>query len=109
MRKMKFKPEYLKLLKMGKKRSTIRLEKKYREGEVIYLADTSGRIYGKARISRIIEKPLNELDDVDALIDGFEDLQELKNALSDIYGEISDKQIIYIYYLDIIGWWREPT
>ena len=107
MRKMKFKPEYLKLLVSGRKRSTIRLERKYREGEVVYIADTSGRIYGKARIIRVQEKPIKSLNKADALIDGFEDVRELREALYDIYGKLSRDKKIYIYYLEILGWWRE--
>jgi hypothetical protein len=107
MRKMKFKPKYLKLLINGKKRSTIRLEKKYREGEVVYIADTDGRIYGKARIIRIQEKSIKNLNKADAVIDGFEDVRELREALYDIYGKLSRDKKIYIYYLEILGWWKE--
>jgi len=107
MRKMKFKPEYLKLLVSGRKRSTIRLDKKYREGEVVYITDTNGRIYGKARIKRIQEKTIRSLNSADAIIDGFEDVRELREALYDIYGKLSRDRKIYIYYLEILGWWKE--
>ena len=107
MRKMKFKPEYLKLLVSGRKRSTIRLDKKYREGEVVYIADTDGRIYGKARIKRVQEKTIRSLNSADAIIDGFEGVRELREALYHIYGKLSRDRKIYIYYLEILGWWKE--
>jgi len=106
MRKIKFKPEYIKLLKSGRKRSTIRLEKKYRVGEVVYIADTNGRVYGKARIVGIIEKSIKDLNRSDALIDGFKSIKELNKALKNIYGSMNRERKVYIYYLDIIGWWR---
>jgi len=107
MRKIKFKPEYLKLLREGRKRSTIRLERKYKVGEIVYIADMNGRVYGKAKITKIVEKSLGKLNESDAVIDGFEDLKGLKRALANIYGDIASNKKVYIYYLEVIGWWRE--
>lgn len=105
---MKFKPEYLKLLKLGRKRTTIRMEKKYRMGEVVYIADTNGRIYGKALIEDVREKRLEELTDSDAIIDGFSGLTELLLKLREIYGDIPRSQKLYIFTLKILNWSRNP-
>ncbi len=107
-RKLKFKPEYLRLLKEGRKKTTIRLEKKYRVGETVYLADTNGRIYGKAVIEDIVEKKLGELTNSDALVDGFENLAELLTILREIYGEVGRDRILYIYHIKVLNWSRNP-
>jgi len=107
-RKLKFKPEYLRLIREGRKKSTIRLEKKYRVGETVYLSDTNGKIYGKAVIEDVIEKRFDELTERDAIIDGFNGLASLYNILRDIYGEISGDTTIYIYYIKVLRWIRNP-
>ncbi len=107
-RKMKFKAEYLDLLKKGRKKTTIRMEKKYELGETVYIADTNGKIHGKAVIEDIIEKNVGSLTDRDAVIDGFEDLDSLKKALKDIYGDVDDEQKLYIYHLKILRWKDQP-
>jgi len=107
-RKMKFKQEYLKLLKLGRKRTTIRMEKKYRLGEVVYIADTNGKIYGKALIEDVKVKRLMDLSDSDAVIDGFKNLADLLITLKDIYGDIPRDQKLYIFSLKILNWSRDP-
>jgi len=103
-RKMKFRPEYLELLRSGRKRTTIRLEKKYGLGETVYIADTNGKIYGKAVVEDIVEKSLEKLSERDALIDGFESLEELRTILRDIYGDLPSDTKVYIYHLKILSW-----
>ena len=107
-RKLKFKPEYLRLLKDGRKRTTIRMEKKYRVGETVYIADTNGRIYGKAVIEDVREKRLGDLTYSDAVIDGFDSLEDLMDIIRQIYGDIDRNKTVYIYHLKILGWRRQP-
>jgi len=103
-RKLKFKPEYLTQLITGRKKTTIRMERKYTLGETVYIADTNGRIYGKAVVDNIVEKELSRLTEEDAIVDGFNSLDELLRALGEIYGELPPDQKIYIYHLKILRW-----
>ncbi len=96
-RKLRFRDEYIPLILTGRKRSTIRLEKKYDVGDTVYLvSQTTGRIFGKAKITNIIEKRLDELSDEDAWRDGFKDKYTLIEALKSIYGNLPDDTKVYI-------------
>ncbi len=104
LKKLKFKEEYIPLILAGRKRTTIRLEKKYEVGDIVYISDTKGNIIAKAEITRVIAKKLSELNENDAIRDGFMSIEELKNALTEIYGYISDDREVYIYFFRIKGW-----
>lgn len=106
-RHLKFKNEYLRGLLSGHKRTTIRREKKFDEGEIVYITDLSGRVYGRAFISRITPKKVGELNDVDAINDGFNSLGELLNALESIYGKLNKDDILYVYHIDILEVYRD--
>ena len=96
-RKLKFRDEYIPLILTGRKTSTIRLEKKYNVGDTVYLvSQTSGRIFGKAKIVSITEKRVNELSDEDAWRDGFKDKYALIEALKSIYGDLPEDSKVYI-------------
>ncbi len=106
-RHLKFKPEYLRDLLSGRKRTTIRREKKYDEGEVVYVCDLKGRVYGRAFIYRVDSKRVGELSDEDARRDGFRDLGELLRALTNIYGKLDKNDVIYIYHLEVLEVYRD--
>lgn len=106
-RHLKFKDEYLRDLLRGRKYTTIRRERKFDEGEIVYITDLRGRVYGRAFISRIIPKKVGELNEEDALKDGFMCLDELLGALERIYGKLNKEDIVYIYNIDILEVYRD--
>ena len=97
-RRLKFRDEYIPLILSGRKKTTIRAKAKYFKGELVDVTDLSGNVHGEAVISNIVEKKFSELTDKDAVKDGFLDLEELKTALRDIYGDLDDDSILYIYH-----------
>lgn len=103
-KKLRFRDEYIPLILIGRKRATIRLNKKnYRVGDIVYLvAQNTGRIFGKARIIDIKQKKLSELSDEDAKLDGFRDKHVLIEALESIYGELSEDTNVYIIEFKVI-------
>lgn len=108
-RHLKFKDEYLRGLLRGRKCTTIRREKKFDEGEIVYITDLRGRVYGRAFISRVVVKRVGELDEYDALNDGFRNLGELLAALEGIYGKLNKDDFVYIYYLDLLEVYRDVS
>jgi len=98
LRHMKFRDEYIPLILEGVKRSTIRLDRKYRVGETLYVTSVKkGKRYCKIKILDIYRKRLSELTDEDAHMDGFSSREELISALKKIYGDISDDTVLFIY------------
>ena len=81
---IEFKGKYKKLLTSGKKRSTIRRRCYVREGEDVFV-HCGGKIIGKAKILKIEEKRLEELDDSVARAEGFKNREELINEIKKIY------------------------
>ncbi len=106
-RHLKFKLEYLRDLIKGRKHTTIRRERKYDEGEIVYITDLKGRVYGRAFISRVEEKRIGDLSDDDARRDGFNSLRELIHALENIYGRLDSRDVIYIYHLEVLEVFRD--
>ena len=81
---IEFKGKYKKLLTSGKKRSTIRKRCYVREGEDVFV-HCGGKIIGKAKILKIEEKKLEELDNSIAMVEGFKNRDELINEIKRIY------------------------
>ena len=98
-KKLKFRKEYIPLILSGRKRTTIRMKGKYSRGEVVDISDLRGRVHGEAVISGVEVKKFSELDDEDAVRDGFINVEELKDALRDIYRGIGEDSLVYIYHL----------
>lgn len=97
-RRLKFRDEYIPLILSGRKRTTIRAKAKYSKGELVDVTDLKGKVHGEAVISKIVEKRFSELTDKDAIKDGFLDVDGLKTVLRDIYGDLDDDSILYIYH-----------
>ena len=102
MKHLKFRDEYIPLVLGGLKKTTIRDKLKYRVGEIVYIADLRGNVYCRARITRIDDKYISELSEEDALRDGFKSLDELREALKEIYGELDESRKVYIIHFKII-------
>ena len=103
-KKLRFRDEYIPLILTGRKRSTIRLERKrFKVGDTVYLVSQStGRVFGKAKITNIVKKKLYELSDDDARRDGFRDKFTLIEALKSIYGDIPNTANIYIIEFKVL-------
>lgn len=104
LKKLRFRDELIPLILSGRKRATIRLgTKSLSEGEVVYIAsETTGRVFGKARITRIVQKKLSELSDEDARMDGFRDRIALLEALKAIYGDLPEDSPVYVIEFTVL-------
>src|SRR5690242_6924541 len=90
-----FLEEFFNLIVSGKKTTTIRFKKgmvDYPAKEIIPVTITNNnsinlnKEVGSAKIVNLRVVPFGDLDEKDALNDGFSSLAELKGALSKIYG-----------------------
>jgi hypothetical protein len=54
------------------------------------------------KIIKVIYKEFKHLDDLDAERDGFRSATDLKNELLNIYGRISDNDVVSIFYITAI-------
>lgn len=101
-RRLKFKKEFISLILSGRKRATIRLKKVCDRGDVLDILDENGNFVSKAIVFDIKTKNYSDLTLDDAVLDGFRDLDELKQVLKNIYGFIRGNQKIYIYFFKLI-------
>jgi len=87
-RPLMFSKKYLDKLLQGSKLATIRVGKVgYREGDVV-LVYCGGLLLGRARIVRVARKALKDLDEGDAIKDGFSSVDELLRALRSHYSRL---------------------
>jgi hypothetical protein len=79
-----FKKKFLDAIRTGRKTQTVRVWKRryVRAGQLSY---TPG--VGKIRIVSIDEVALDELDEQDALRDGFDDVEQLVAEIQNLYAE----------------------
>lgn len=96
-RKLRFKKKFIPHVISGEKRTTIRLKKKYEIGDIVDILDEEENLVCKAVIVDIKSKYFSTLTNEDALLDGFKDLNELKNTLKKIYRNIEGKRL-FIYF-----------
>ncbi len=109
-KKINLNKEFVKWLYYGKKITTVR----YKKGgigipesfEIPMFAtpqfekDLSSDDYvGVAEISKYQIKRFSDLDGVDAINDGFQDVKELRATLFEIYGDIPANEYVTIYYI----------
>lgn len=105
---MGFDEQYVDAILRGDKKSTIRkgikldLLKKEKEGSDVIDLVANQQVFGRAKITKVIVKRVEELTENDALFDGFTDLEELMIALKNIYGELSGNDLVTIIYFDVI-------
>ncbi len=94
MKHLEFSGTYRYLLLSGKKKATIRKKiSKLKEGDVVFV-HCGGEIIGKAKITSIERKRLDELTDEDAVLDGFKNREELIRELKRIYGDEDEFYVI---------------
>lgn len=103
---------YIDWVKQGKKKTTIR----YGKGDIdipMYISlpmmetkDFGNRCFkkvGTAVIKQLELKPFGELSQNDAINDGFDSLEDLKNAMNTIYGPIDNDHIMSIYTFSLVS------
>ncbi len=85
MKHLEFKDKYKELLLSGKKTATIRTQCYVKEGEEVFV-HCGGKIIGTAKIKKVEERSLEEIDDETAKADGFESREELLEEIKRLYG-----------------------
>ena len=75
MKHIEFKDKYKELLKSGKKTATIRMNCYVKEGEEVFV-HCGGKIIGTAKIKKVEERSIEEIDDNLAKADGFENKED---------------------------------
>ncbi len=95
MRTLQIKGKYKEAILSGKKRATIRTRCNFNEGEEV-LVHCGNAIIGIAKITKIRKKDFHSLSQRDALIDGFDSVNDLKNELKNIYGNDLKNRSFYI-------------
>ena len=108
MKLLKFKQEYFDLIKQGKKTQTMRMSQKRLD---VNPGDRVIGIFpdGKEVLLEILAvgyKAFKSIDDEDAKREGFENAEELKKVLCEIYSEynIQEYNRFYYYRFDCMGW-----
>ncbi len=90
--------KYLDAILSGRKTLTIRLNKpKLEPGDLAYI-HSKGKIRGIIRVKRVYSKRFEELTEEEAMKDGFETLEELKEALQEHYGDLKGKRLWIIEF-----------
>ena len=92
--------KFFNLVKEGKKVSTVRYKKRdYKLGKFEFYSDTSDMTIQGAIIDVTYMKVF-DLDDVHAVLDGFEDRDELINALLEFYPDMHGDDDVTIVSFD---------
>ncbi len=99
-RHLMIKGRYVDDLLSGRKHATIRrgiVKPKYRE----IIIHGGGRPVAKAIIKRVVHKRLRELNDQDAVLDGFRNRVELLGELEKVYGRLDPDEWVTIIELEV--------
>ncbi len=95
MKHVEFKERYKDLLLSGRKKVTVRVQCYVKEGDEVFV-HCGGKIVGTAKITKIEERSLDEIDERIAKADGFESKDELINEIREIYG--NPKRLYVIWF-----------
>ncbi|MCD6563594.1 MAG: ASCH domain-containing protein [Thermoproteales archaeon] len=104
---LRFKKEYVKKILEGRKTTTIRKGILSLSHDTVYL-ESNGKIYGRLALKSVRYTKLSNLRESDAKADGFKNLDELKNALTDIYPDIKDDDWVTIIKFQPINQLEKP-
>jgi len=94
------KGKYVSLILEGKKSSTIRLGNwipKYKE----VILHGGGRPFAIVEITEVVQKKVRELTDEDAIRDGMKDLNNLKEELRKVYGDLKEDDVVTIIHFKL--------
>ncbi len=105
---LSFKRDYLNSVLSGRKRSTIRLGIVTPRNSRVYL-ECNGKIYGELYIESTEYVKFSELTEKDAVRDGFNSLEELKDALKNIYTNLSGEDWVTIIHFRLIEKYVKPV
>jgi len=103
--------DYVRLLKEGRKTTTVRIERgklRYPAAENLRLIEAKpddkayAKPVGTVALEKIVIKRFGELDDGDAIRDGFSSKEELKSSLRKIYGAVPDDELVSIYHIRFV-------
>lgn len=103
-----FDKQYVEPILKGEKKTTIRkgiklnlIKDRQETGNTVELL-SEGEVFARAKITKVIVKRADELTEDDAIIDGFQNLEELTDALQDIYGEVNESDLVTIIHFDVL-------
>ena len=92
----------MELLRAGKKKCTVRLGTVSVASEEILMSD--GRNSVPIRILKVdTSRCFGELTDQDAIAEGFQDRQELRNDLKKYYPRVSDTDLVTVIYFEQVN------
>lgn len=102
MERINFEAEFIPLILSGAKKTTIRRGiRSYPVGKVVELT-VDGKPFAMAKVRKVVIKRISEINDEEAMIDGFFGREELIRALKKIYGEISDSDFVTVVHFDLL-------
>lgn len=98
MKEFKFNKEYYMPILTGEKTQTLRKNKKrVRPGDVVLAVFPGTDFTQKLRITKIGYKQLKQVTDEDARLEGYQNREELQEALMKIYPRIDKFDRLYYY------------
>ena len=99
MKHLQFDRKYTELLKTGRKKLTVRIEKpNLKKGDVV-IVHAGGKVIGKFKILDVYTKKLYQITNEEARLDGFRNKDELLEALKEHYPWIKEnKEIVIIKF-----------
>ncbi len=102
-KRINFDSEYVDAIINGKKVTTIRKGiKRYPVGRIVDLT-VDNRPFARARVDKVVVKRIKELTDNDALLDGFDNRDELIRALKKIYGNVREEEFVTVVHFTVVG------
>jgi len=103
LRHLEFDGRYMEAILSGRKRATVRLGRKpsLQPGDEVLL-HCGGYVIGRAVVEGVETKTLRELDEGDAVLDGFSSRQELIEALKTHYARVEPESTAHIIRFRIV-------
>ncbi|MCD6372924.1 MAG: ASCH domain-containing protein [Thermococcus sp.] len=110
MKHLEFDGRYAEAILNGKKRATVRLGRKpnLEPGDEV-LIHSGGRVIAKAVIERVDSKPVGELTDEDAILDGFSNREELIKALKSHYKYLNEDSTAHTIAFRVVERFENPV
>lgn len=102
MERINFDAEYVESIIQGRKITTVRKGiKSYPVGKIVELT-VNYKPFARARVKKVVVKRVKELTDEDAIRDGFENREQLINALKKIYGNVDENEFVTIVHFEVL-------
>lgn len=102
MEKINFDSEYVEPIISGRKITTVRRGiKSYPVGKIVELT-ADGERFALAKVKKVVVKRVKELNDADAVKDGFDSREDLISALKRIYGSIKDEDFVTVVHFELL-------